>query len=538
MTTIPELLEKVPLRDNFNRPEESPMVHAGWTKNPWDSDTGKVVAERWEEKTKPSGAYWSAASFNAPAVIAGPLWRLASSNWVTYLWAALTPGTHSGYRLFVDVVSNFGEVALHLERVAAGVGTVLGSHSTSTGGEGEPANTTCLFALAVLNGKVSVWKKVGAGAWELMIEVADATFNSGYCGLESEASSILSWDAFYAGDIEGTAPTGTGSTSIGGVPMVGEKLTTTVGEWAEPPERFTYQWQSAESEEGPWENIAGATESEFEVGAEQEGDYIRCVVTAINGLKETVAEGGVIGPIEGFVLGTLGEAHGFPDWQPWLARQPTPLYANPALVIKGEVTIGPLYVGGAAAVDAFLLQTAGNKAFKVEMLWHVGPGLVEPYLVETLSLHPTAAELHQQLPSEADHLTLRFVPLAAEGEATWRVLIQAVDDTVSERRLGANVLLSEAAIEVAKESTVQKTLARTAPGEARLSVTASGEGANRTLTLEQLGAKGEWVRYLGFVLPEKGQLLSALVTLPGSPVRFSLTNGGAAAITVDLAVGV
>lgn len=335
-----------------------------------------------------------------------------------------------------------------------------------------------------------------------------------------------------------SAPEASSPGAIEGVPVAGETLTAGEPGWVEEPEEETWQWERWNEETEEWEEIPGATGKEYEPTEEDEGKQIRVCVTGTNGPESTTVCSDPTGLIEGFVQGTLGSPHGFPDWQPWNAREPTPLYSSTGLAVAAATTLGPMYVGAARAVDILMQQTEGEGALKVELQWHVTSTVTEPYITQTLYLHPGEGELHQQVPSEADHLTIVLTPLAEGGEATYRILVQSTESTVSERRYGDPLLLSAAAVEVPKEGSVEETLARTAPGPATLTVTCSGEGTGRTLTLEKLSSKGEWVRYLGFPLADNGALTSVSIELPSSPVRAKLGNTGEAAVDADLAIGI
>lgn len=323
-----------------------------------------------------------------------------------------------------------------------------------------------------------------------------------------------------------------------GVLAVGEVLTAYPGTWEPEPEKLGYQWSRAESEEGPWEEIAGATGETYTLTEADEGKFVRVCVTAyVEGTPSTRCSTPTA-PVEGFMQGALGEPHGFPDWQPWTARQPIALYTYAGLILNAEKTLGPLYVGDAVAVDLYFLRTAGEKAYRATLIWHVGSSRVQPYVTEQLYLNAAEGELHQRVPAEADHLTIILEPLAAGGEVTYNVLIQTAFATLSDGRLGSPVLLDVTQLKVAKEASANKTITRTAPGRATIAVAASGEGAGRTLTLEQLNSKGEWVRYLGFPLPNASALTTLTVALPPSPVRFTIGNTTAGEITVDLLVTV
>lgn len=325
---------------------------------------------------------------------------------------------------------------------------------------------------------------------------------------------------------------------VGGLAEVGELLSATAGEWEGEPESYAYEWQKADEEEGPWTKIATFGGATLKVGNDLADKFIRCVVTAANTYGSTTEPSAAVGPVETLTFAEVGEEQGFPDWQPQLARPPAPLYDTAGVTLTEETVLGPFYVGKGAAVNLLLQQTAGNKAFRVDAYWHVNPARTQPYAVRSFYLHPEAGELHLQLPAEAAHVSFVLVPLAAGGEATFRVLLQVAPGTVSEPRLGSSVLLDAVQVEVAKEASATQLIAPTAPGRVTLAVAASGEGAGRTLTLEQLNSKGEWARYLGFPLLAASALTQGLLTLPASPVRVTLGNTTAAAIKVDLAIGV
>lgn len=325
---------------------------------------------------------------------------------------------------------------------------------------------------------------------------------------------------------------------VGGLAEVGEQLTVTPGEWENETESFIYQWQEAEEEEGPWTVIPSLGNPTLLLTAAQEGKFVRCVVTATNTYGSTAQESAAVGPVEVIAFAQIGEEQGFPDWQPQLARPPAALYDTAGVVLTEETVLGPFYVGKAEAVNLLIQQVAGNKAFRVFAYWHVNPARTQPYVVQSFYLHPESGELHQQLQVEAAHLSLVFVPLAAGGEATHRALIQVAPGPVSERRLGEPLLLDAAAVKVAKESSTTRLLSRTAPGRALLLAAASGEGAGRTVTLEQLNEKAEWVRFAGFALPNTGTPIAVSVALPSSPVRFTLGNTTAGEVSFDLAVGI
>ena len=82
------------------------------------------------------------------------------------------------------------------------------------------------------------------------------------------------------------APRNTGAPVITGTVHNGQILTVSTGEWSDAADdtnatelSYTYQWQSASSESGPWNNISGATGAQYTLTSAENDLYIRAVVT-------------------------------------------------------------------------------------------------------------------------------------------------------------------------------------------------------------------------------------------------------------------
>lgn len=79
-------------------------------------------------------------------------------------------------------------------------------------------------------------------------------------------------------------PAVTVAPAITGTESVGSTLTCSTGTWdGYPVLTYEYQWQN-DGGTGTWSDILGATSSTYELQATDEGDDIRCVVTATNAL--------------------------------------------------------------------------------------------------------------------------------------------------------------------------------------------------------------------------------------------------------------
>jgi predicted secreted protein len=81
----------------------------------------------------------------------------------------------------------------------------------------------------------------------------------------------------------------------------GDTLTTTNGTWVgDATITFARAWQrgnSADPNDPSWANISAATALTYDLVAADVGKYIRCRVTATNGVGSTIAFSNIVGPI-------------------------------------------------------------------------------------------------------------------------------------------------------------------------------------------------------------------------------------------------
>lgn len=205
MATIAEQLEALTLRDNFNRANESPMVSANWTKLSWCKVTGKIDGERWTPATgfttQEDGAYWSPSAFANPAAIGVDLFKEnLTERWIA-LWAALNPGTQSGYRLKVVQTATSTKLEWRLEEITGG-GVAL-HKSGFIEGVAATGATGHSFAITVLEGEVKAWlSKEGLTAWEELGSVEDVTYTEGHTAVEGRGFGVNCWNAFHAGALK------------------------------------------------------------------------------------------------------------------------------------------------------------------------------------------------------------------------------------------------------------------------------------------------------------------------------------------------
>lgn len=77
----------------------------------------------------------------------------------------------------------------------------------------------------------------------------------------------------------------------------GTALHASNGGWSGDPTDFTYQWQRSPDGSTGWTNIAAATTADYTPGQADEGQYLRCVVTATNLAGADSADSNVVGPV-------------------------------------------------------------------------------------------------------------------------------------------------------------------------------------------------------------------------------------------------
>jgi len=95
------------------------------------------------------------------------------------------------------------------------------------------------------------------------------------------------------------APVNTTPPAITGDAELGALLTATAGEWdGSPTITYTYDWQRSPDGEDDWAAI-GAIVDTYTLVEEDEGQFIRCVVTATNAAGSASENSNVIGPVVG-----------------------------------------------------------------------------------------------------------------------------------------------------------------------------------------------------------------------------------------------
>lgn len=109
-------------------------------------------------------------------------------------------------------------------------------------------------------------------------------------------TSVVSYPLGDIGDI-------IGATQVGSVLNAGEVFPSDA--------TVTYQWQRADSADGPYTDVSGATSNTYALGAGDLNGFFRVVATGTGKFSGTATSNGV-GPVVGRVLISIGEIYGIP----------------------------------------------------------------------------------------------------------------------------------------------------------------------------------------------------------------------------------
>lgn len=122
--------------------------------------------------------------------------------------------------------------------------------------------------------------------------------------LGAEQADVVTFTATLESGESMTATIGPYNTvlpAITGTLDEGDTLTTTNGTWAgDATITYARAWQrgnTADPNDPSWTNIGSATNTTYVLAAADVGKYIRCRVTATNGVGSTVAFSNIVGPI-------------------------------------------------------------------------------------------------------------------------------------------------------------------------------------------------------------------------------------------------
>lgn len=116
----------------------------------------------------------------------------------------------------------------------------------------------------------------------ILSAVADATDTD---DIVTQFNALLT--VLRTANVLGEAPENTEAPEITGTSQAGEVLTCSSGEWesSQPIISYSYVWKLASDDSA----IDGATNSTFELTADEVGDAVYCVVTALNRFGSTSA---------------------------------------------------------------------------------------------------------------------------------------------------------------------------------------------------------------------------------------------------------
>ena len=185
----------VPVLFTMEEGSQNPYTDAGKvTTLPWDTTPGKTGVKGWSSNAgypTTTGFYYNPEQYFSPAVSAKMTVLPSGQGRFFRLWACL------------DIVNWTGYYAVWEEELTAGQFRVSLLKWTAPKAKfpetlpGETFKTKVVLAegdsvgifVNEAEGKVYLYIKHGAGAWEVLISAVDSTYNSGYIGLEAGGSS-------------------------------------------------------------------------------------------------------------------------------------------------------------------------------------------------------------------------------------------------------------------------------------------------------------------------------------------------------------
>lgn len=136
-----------------------------------------------------------------------------------------------------------------------------------------------------------------SGVWSTVTTASDSTYTFSGGGAVAEwaiydPSGVCRIDNLGGGQVVtgGAAPTSTVAPAVTGTATTGSTLTTTNGTWTGSPTGYTYQWKRNNT------NIASATASTYVLQVADEGQSIKCTVTATNASGSTSADSNTVTP--------------------------------------------------------------------------------------------------------------------------------------------------------------------------------------------------------------------------------------------------
>lgn len=192
--------ESLTVADTMLRTESPLSNGAKWTTITSDANSGTAeAANGWKASAfgTISGARWNVTEQASPAVTLKLNVGTPASERYFAVWACLAAAAKSGYAVRATEEVTPNNYTVTIERWAANVKTTL---ATFTAVSFTTGNT---LGIGVKGGKVTAWKNVGAGFVKIG-EASDATYSTGYTGVEASGSNPAFTNFSFGAMTEGT----------------------------------------------------------------------------------------------------------------------------------------------------------------------------------------------------------------------------------------------------------------------------------------------------------------------------------------------
>lgn len=250
----------------------------------------------------------------------------------------------------------FGGVSLGtppVNTVAPSISGTIAVYSTITGNTGTWTGTPTLTRQWRISTDGTNFSNI-PGATGTTYVIQESDYNK-YIQLEvfatNNAGSIYAYSTTST-QIIGTAPVNTVLPAVSGNLRPDQVLTSSAGTWTSfPASSYAYQWLIADTVGGTYSVISGATQNTYTILTANVGKFLRCRVTATNGVgSPVVVQSAAIGPIQSNTVSP--PSYTGVSGIPYASRASSTAVPMAALgtITNGELLIAHFFIGGSGTL--------------------------------------------------------------------------------------------------------------------------------------------------------------------------------------------
>ena len=192
--TTPGAFPTTSVLDAFNRANEGPPPSSNWTTG-IDGGTGSFTVTSNEARLTNgtlSSAYWNAANFGPDVEVYATIGSSIGPSRLHFRIQQEGTAGHDGYALLAYTPTN----ELYIYRIDNGTQTQLGAAISQTISSGDS------FGVSMIGSTITIYYKVGAGAWTSLGTRSDGTYTSaGKIGMAAFDNAEIRIDNFGGGTV-------------------------------------------------------------------------------------------------------------------------------------------------------------------------------------------------------------------------------------------------------------------------------------------------------------------------------------------------